>query len=265
MRSIRLTYFSTSARPRRQARSFGVSLFSWWVRRLIWTSLQIHSRHGRSTYSVVFVACTETRFFEFPCRCEKLLICPVRRNVVMRPLLLQIAFAFNKVYCPLYPWLHVTCFQIWGREYRMCVVSFCTLCRRNVGSSCSARCKITGGTCRSVLHSAWCAILCLFLHHDFISTLWFAASNQGVCCMILWWFLWDRSAFSAWISQATGLERLESQYLKLESEYLKLRSWNRWNLSISSYGAGIGGIWVSQATGLERLDFEYLKLRGWNG
>ena len=151
--------------------------------------------------------------------------------------------------------LHVSRFV---GEYRMCVVSFCTLCRRNVGSSCSARCKITGGTCRSVLHSAWCAILCLFLHHDFISTLWFAASNQGVCCMILWWFLWDRSAFSAWISQATGLERLESQYLKL-------RSWNRWNLSISSYGAGIGGIWVSQATGLERLDFEYLKLRGWNG
>ena len=66
------------------------------------------------------------------------------------------------------------------------------------------------------------------------------------------------------VSQATGMEL---EYVKVS---LKLR---RWNLSVSSYGDGIGvyqGISsygylkVSQAT---EMEFEYLKvskLRGWN-
>ena len=36
------------------------------------------------------------------------------------------------------------------------------------------------------------------------------------------WNGWNLST----VSQATGLERLEFEYLKLESEYLQLRGWN---------------------------------------
>ena len=60
---------------------------------------------------------------------------------------------------------------------------------------------------------------------DGYERLWEVAGRHGRLRMVTGGYVWNGWNLST-VSQATGLERLEFEYLKLESEYLQLRGWN---------------------------------------